>query len=267
MNTVNGATLGSGIVGSHRSLTKLVDAPLWTSYLRSPDHIQNTWAHESFMDEVAANQKQDPVLYRLRHLHDQRLIGVLNAVTQQAGWDTRPSPKAGNARTGVATGRGVSCVLYSGFDGYCAVVAQVSVNQDTGVITVTNVTAGIDTGPVVNPDGLRNQMEGQVIQGMSRALVEEVKFANQGQGGFGGGTVTSNDWISYPVLKFGDALPVISTVLINNLKVGPTGAGETIITLIGSAIGNAVYDATGVRLRQIPMTPANVLAAKAAQKV
>jgi CO/xanthine dehydrogenase Mo-binding subunit len=104
-------------------------------------------------------------------------------------------------------------------------------------------------------------MEGQVIQGMSRALVEEVKFDKAAS------AVTSNDWISYPVLKFGDALPVIDSVLINNLKVPPTGAGETIITLVGSAIGNAVYDATGVRLRQIPMTPASFLAAKAAQKV
>jgi nicotinate dehydrogenase subunit B len=264
---IGGVSLGTGTVPSQRSVTRLVESPLWTSYLRSPDHIQNTWANESFMDEIAASQNVDPVQYRLRHVTDQRLIGVLNAVVQQAGWDTRPSPKPGNARTGVVTGRGVSFVLYSGFDGYCAVVAQVSVDQASGVITVTKVTAGLDTGPVINPDGLRNQMEGQVIQGMSRALIEEVKFANQGTGGFGGGAVTSFDWRTYRVLQFGDTIPQIDTVLINNLKVAPTGAGETIITLVGSAIGNAVFDATGVRLRQIPMTPANFLAAKAAQKV
>ena len=264
---VNGVNLGTGTVASQRSLTRLVDFPLWTSYLRSPDHIQNTWSNESFMDEIAASVKQDPVLYRLRYLADQRLIAVINAVTQQAGWDTRPSPKPGNARTGVVTGRGVSCVLYSGFDGYVALVAEVSVNQNTGVITVTKVTAGIDTGPVINPNGLRNQMEGQVLQGMSRSLLEEVKFTNLGAGGVGGGTVTTNDWDSYTVFEFGDNMPKIDTVLINNLKVAPTGAGETIITLVGSVIGNAVYDATGVRLRQIPMTPGNFLAAKAAQKV
>jgi CO/xanthine dehydrogenase Mo-binding subunit len=263
--SVNGVSLGTGTVASQRSLTRLVESPLWTSYLRSPDHIQNTWSNESFMDEIAAGLKQDPVLYRIRHLADPRLIAVINAVTQKAGWDTRPSPKAGQPRTGVVTGRGVSCVLYSGFDGYCALVAEVSVDQDTGVIKLTKATAGIDTGPVINPNGLRNQMEGQVLQGISRSLLEEVQFSNMGAGGVGGGTVTSNDWDGYTVYEFGDTLPVIDTVLINNLKVAPTGAGETIITLVGSAIGNAVFDATGVRLRQIPLTPANFLAAKAAQ--
>jgi CO/xanthine dehydrogenase Mo-binding subunit len=261
---INGVSLGTGTVVSQRSLTRLIESPLWTSYLRSPDHIQNTWAHESFLDEIAASVKADPVLYRLRHLTDPRLINVINVVTQKAGWDTRPSPKPGNARTGVVTGRGMACVLYSGFDGYVALVAEVSVNQDTGAITVTKVTPGLDTGPVINPNGLRNQMEGQVIQGMSRALIEEVQFSNrEGAGGF----VSSFDWYTYPVLRFGDTLPEIDTVLINNLKVAPTGAGETVITLVGSAIGNAVFDATGVRMRQIPLTPANFLAAKAAQKV
>jgi nicotinate dehydrogenase subunit B len=258
---INGAKLGTGSVASQRSITRIVESPLWTSYLRSPDHIQNTWAHESFMDEIAASVKADPIQYRLRHLADQRLINVLNATAQNANWDTRPSPKTGNARAGSASGRGVSCVLYSGFDGYCAVVAEVSVDQDKGVITVTKVTATLDTGQVINPNGLRNQMEGQVIQGMSRTLFEEVAFDSVARG------VTSNDWVSYPVLKFGDALPAINTVLINNLKIAPTGAGETIITLMPSAIGNAVYDATGVRMRQLPLTPANFLAAKAAQKV
>jgi nicotinate dehydrogenase subunit B len=263
---INGVNFGTGTVASQRSLTRLINSPLWTSYLRSPDHIQNTWSNESFMDEIAASLKQDPVQYRLRHLTDQRLIAVLNAVAQNAHWDTRPSPRPGNPHSANVTGRGVSCALYSGFDGYCAVVVEVSVNQDTGVITLTKATAGIDTGPVINPDGLRNQMEGQVLQGMSRTLLEEVKFTNTGAGGVGGGTITTNDWDSYVVLEFGDNIPEIDTVLIDNRKVAPTGAGETIITLMPAAIGNAVFDATGVRLRQIPLTPANFLAAKAAQK-
>jgi len=143
---VNGTKLGTGKVASQRSVTRTVETPLWTSYLRSPDHIQNTWAHESFMDEIAASVNADPVQYRLRHLTDQRLIDVINAVVTKAGWETRPSPKTGNARTGVVTGRGMSAVLYSGFDGYCAVVAEVSVDQDKGIITVSKVTAGLDTG-------------------------------------------------------------------------------------------------------------------------
>jgi nicotinate dehydrogenase subunit B len=264
--TVNGVNLGTGTVASQRSLTRLVASPLWTSYLRSPDHIQNTWSNESFMDEIAASLKQDPVQYRLRHLVDQRLIGVINAVTQNAHWEARPSPRPGNPHSAVVHGRGMSCVLYSGFDGYCAVVAEVSVNQHTGVITITKVTAGLDTGPVINPNGLRNQMEGQVLQGMSRTLLEEVRFTNAGANGVGGGTITTNDWDSYTVFQFGNSMPEIETVLINNLKVPATGAGETIITLMPAAIGNAVFDATGVRMRQIPMTPANFLAAKAAQK-
>src|SRR5262249_6406592 len=106
----------------------------------------------------------------------------------------------------------------------------------------------------------RNQMEGQIIQGISRALYEEVKFDRAAS------SVTSNDWRSYPVLKFGDVIPQIATVLINNLDAPVTGAGEVTITTIASAIGNAIYDASGVRMRRIPLTPENFLAAKAAQK-
>src|SRR5205085_11731438 len=158
------------------------------------------------------------------------------------------------------TGRGFSCVLYEGLDGYCATVAEVLVDRNTGIIKVTKVTTGIDTGPVINPNGLANQMEGQVIQGISRTLYEEVKFDRAAS------AVTSKDWVSYPVLKFGDTIPEINTVLINNLNAPVTGAGETTITTVAGAIGNAIYDATGVRVRQVPFTPENFLAAQASQK-
>jgi nicotinate dehydrogenase subunit B len=263
-SSVNGVSYGTGKVASQRVLTRVVASPFFTAWLRSPDRLQNTWAHESVMDEVAASLMVDPVQYRMRHLADPRLINVLNTVARAANWDTRPSPKPGNARTGIVTGRGVACVVYEGANGYCALVAEVRVDQDKGIITVTKVTAGTDTGPVINPNGLRNQMEGQVIQGISRTLVEEVKFRNQSNGS---GFITSGDWISYPVLSFGNPLPQIETILINNLKVLPTGAGETILTIVAAGIGNAVFDATGVRMRQIPLTPANFLAAKTAQKV
>jgi len=264
--TVNGVSSGTGTIPSQRVLNRVVASPLWTAWLRSPDRLQHTFAHESFMDEIAASLQADPVQYRLRHLSDPRFINVVSTVAQKALWDTRPSPKADNpilrlfSGTRVVTGRGFSCVLYEGNDGYCATVAEVFVDEMTGVIKVTKVTAGIDTGPVINPNGLRNQMEGQVIQGISRTIYEEVKFDRASS------SITSKDWVSYPVLKFGETIPEIVTVLINNLNAPVTGAGETTITTMAAAIGNAIHDATGVRLRQIPFTPESFLAAKAAQK-
>jgi CO/xanthine dehydrogenase Mo-binding subunit len=246
---------GTGIVSSQQVLTHTIASPFFTGPLRSPDRLQNTFANESFMDEVAALANADPVQFRLRHLSDPRLIAVLNAAAKQANWDTRPSPKPGNAQTGVVTGRGVSCVLYEGDNGYSAMVAEVSVDHATGKITVTRIVTAQDSGPVSNPDGLRNQMEGGALQGLSRALFEEVKWSADSS------TITTLDWRTYPVFQFGDALPVIETVLLNPLNVPQTGAGECTITITAAAIGNAFFDATGVRLRQVPFTPARVLAA------
>jgi nicotinate dehydrogenase subunit B len=218
--------------------------------LRSPSRLQNTFANESFFDEIAASLKVDPLQYRMRHLSDARLIAVLKAAANEANWVTRPSPNPANASTGVVTGRGVSCVLYEGGNGYSAMVAEVLVDQSTGVITVTNLHAAQDSGPPCNPDGLRNQMEGGALQGMSRALFEEVKWRSS--------FVTSADWLSYPVYTWGMLLPKITSVIVNPGNVAEMGAGECTITLAASAIGNAVFDATGARLRQVPFTPANV---------
>jgi CO/xanthine dehydrogenase Mo-binding subunit len=256
--TVNGVSGGTGSVASERVLNRTAYSPLFTSYLRAPNRLQNTWAHECFMDELAAAAKADPVEYRLRFLVDPRLINAVNVAAQNAGWDTRPSPKPGNPRTGVVTGRGFSCVLHTGNNGYCGMVVEVSVDQDIGAIAVTRIVSSLDAGPVCNPDGLRNQMEGGALQGVSRVLHEEVKW------NYRAGIVTSSDWVSYPVYQFGDTLPVIETYPINNLNAAPKGAGETTITLLAAAVGNAVFDATGVRMRQIPLTPANFMAAKAA---
>jgi CO/xanthine dehydrogenase Mo-binding subunit len=263
-NYVTGAVAGNppggtGTVASQQVIRHSIASPFFTGPLRSPDRLQNTFANESFMDEVAAAVGADPVQYRLRHLSDARLIAVVNAAAAAANWDTRPSPKPGNAKTGVVTGRGLSCVLYEGDNGYSAMVAEVSVDQATGIITVTRIVASQDSGPVSNPDGLRNQMEGGALQGLSRALHEEVTW------NVDTGAITSIDWKTYPVLPFGAALPVIETVLLNPLNVPQMGAGECTITIVASAIGNAVFDATGVRLRQVPLTPARVLAALAAR--
>jgi nicotinate dehydrogenase subunit B len=250
---------GTGKVASQQVLTHSIASPFFTGPLRSPNRLQNTFANESFMDEIAAAVKADPVQFRVQHLSDPRLIGVVNAAAKAANWDTRPSPKPGNAKTGVVTGRGISCVLYEGNNGYSAMVAQVSVDQATGIVTVTALFAAQDSGPVSNPDGLKNQMEGGALQGMSRALHEEVKWISDL------GAITSADWRTYPVMQFGDPLPAITTVVINPLNVPQLGAGECTITLSASAIGNAVFDATGARLRRVPFTPANVLAALTAR--
>ena len=249
-----GTSCGStGTIRSERILSHSVQSPFFTGPLRSPARLQNTFANESFMDELASASAIDPIDFRLRHLADVRLIAVANAAAKAANWQSRPSPKPGNAKTGAVTGRGFACVLYEGSNGYCAMVADVSVDQASGVITVTKLTMSEDSGPVSNPDGLRNQMEGGALQGMSRALVEEVKWTDSALG--------NTDWRRYPVRQFGQPMPELVTVLVNRLDVPQLGAGECTITLSAAAIGNAVFDATGARLRQVPFTPVNVLAA------
>jgi len=243
---VGGSNGGTGTVRSERVIVHNLRSPFWTGPLRSPARLQNTFAHESFMDELAARVKADPVEFRLRHLHDERLIGVLTAAAKAAKWEVRPSPKPGNPKTGVVTGRGVACVAYEGDNGYTGIVVEIEVNQDTGHVTVKRMWVGIDAGPISNPDGLRNQAEGGALQGMSRALGEEVTWDNQ--------KVTSVDWRTYHSLPLGFAIPKIECVLLNHPQEEATGAGETAITVMAAAIGNAIFDATGVRLRQIPFT-------------
>ena len=254
---VGGRCEGTGAVASQRVLTHNVKSLFWTGPLRSPARLQNTFAHESFMDEIAAVAKADPVDYRLRHLRDPRLIEVVKSVAKAAKWETRPSPRPGIRRTGVATGRGVSCVLYEGDNGYCAMVAEVEVNQGTGEITATRFVIASDCGPISNPDGLRNQLEGGALHGLSRTLLEEVKWDNQ--------KVVSIDWSSYPPLFLGANVPKIETVLINRSDGITMGAGETATTVTAAAIANAVFDATGARIRQVPFSRERVKAALAAR--
>ncbi|MGH9720205.1 MAG: molybdopterin cofactor-binding domain-containing protein [Bryobacteraceae bacterium] len=254
---VGGRSQGTGNITTERVLVRTVASPFFTGPLRSPNRLQNTFAHESFIDEVAAAVRADPVQYRLRHLSDPRMIDVLNAAANGYKWDTRPSPKPGNARTGVVTGRGIGLVLYEGDNGYCALVAEVEVDQATGNIVVKRLVASQDSGPVSNPDGMRNQMEGGALQGMSRALREEVRWIDK--------SIRSVDWRSYPVYHFGEFLPVVETVLINRPDEEHMGAGECTITVVAAAIANAVFDATGARIRRVPFTPARVLEALGAR--
>lgn len=252
---VGGAARGVGTIKSERALLHNVVSPFWTGPLRSPQRLQNTFAHESFMDELAARAKADPVAYRLKHLSDPRLNDVVEAAAKAANWDSRPSPKPGTSKTGVVTGRGMACVAYEGINGYAAMVIEVEVNQDTGKVRVKRIFASNDSGPISNPDGLRNQVEGGALQGMSRALMEEVTWDDQ--------KVTSIDWLTYHSLPLGFDIPKIETVLIKRFEGPAAGSGETSITIVGAAIGNAIFDATGARLRQIPFTPERVKAALA----
>ena len=248
---------GTGTVKSERVLLHSVNSPFWTGPLRSPSRLQNTFAHESFMDELAAKAKADPVEYRVRHLSHARLREMVLQAAKAAKWETRPSPGAGNRRTGVASGRGIACVAYEGDNGYAAMVVEADVDQDTGRVLVKRIVVSNDCGPISNPDGLRNQLEGGALQGMSRALGEEVTWDDQ--------KVTSVDWRTYHSLPLGFAVPRIETVLVNRPDEAATGAGETSITIVAAAIGNAIFDATGARIRQTPFTAERVKAALAAR--
>jgi CO/xanthine dehydrogenase Mo-binding subunit len=254
---VNGRRSGTGAVAVQRVVSHNVRSTFLTGPLRSPERLQNTFAHESFVDELAAAAKADAIEYRLRHLRDPRLIAVLQEAAKAARWENRASPKAPASRRGVASGRGVSCVLYEGDNGYCALIAQVDVNQDTGVVIARQFFIANDSGPISNPDGLRNQLEGGALQGLSRTLLEEVTWEANG--------ITSIDWRTYTPLYLGADVPVIETVLINRPNDRAMGAGETAVTVVAAAIANAVFDATGARLRDVPFTPERVKAALAAR--
>jgi nicotinate dehydrogenase subunit B len=249
---------GAGTVASERVLSHRVRSPFFTGPLRAPERLQNTFAHESFMDEIAAHVKADPVAYRLKHLSHRRLSEAIRQAAKAANWQTRPSPRSGQRDTGVVSGRGISCVCYEGDNGYVAMIADVDVNQDTGQVQVTRLVVAQDCGPISNPDGMRNQIEGGALQGMSRALGEEVTWDNE--------KVTSFDWRTYHVLPLGFAIPKIETVLINQTDEEACGSGETSITVVAAAIGNAIFDATGARIRTVPFTPERIKAALAARQ-
>ena len=239
----------TGSIASARVLTHTVASPFFTGPLRSPARLQNTFAHECFMDELAARAKADPVAYRLRHLKDPRLIDVVKAAAKLANWQTRPSPNP------QSKGRGLSCVLYEGDNGYVAMVVEVDVNRATGVVTATKLWLAQDCGPISNPDGMRNQLEGGALQGLSRCLGEEVTWDER--------KVTSIDWRTYHSATLGLPVPAIESVLINRTDGEAAGAGETAITIVAAAVGNAIFDATGARIRQVPFTPERVKAALA----
>jgi nicotinate dehydrogenase subunit B len=224
--------------------------PLRTSNLRAPGQLSRCFASESLLNEIAADLSIDPVEFRLRYLTgDPRGTDILKAVAEKSRWQKRQSPTA-RSTGATAHGRGVAMTRRAG--GYTAAVADVEVNKSTGKVTVQRVTLAHDCGLIVNPDGVRNQVEGNIIQGVSRALFEEVTFDSNG--------VTSLDWKDYPILRFPD-MPELDIVLVNRKDITPLGAGELATVPIPAAIANAIFDATGARLREVPFTEKRVLAA------
>jgi nicotinate dehydrogenase subunit B len=250
---IEGDCGGEGTIRSERALTHNVRGPFFTGPLRSPLRIQNTFANECFMDELCARAKSDPVAFRLQHLKNPRTIGVLTAAAQLAKWDARPSPKRNSMGSGIVSGRGVACVAYEGGNGYAALVAYVDVDLASGLVQPKRFVIALDCGPISNPDGLRNQTDGGILQGMSRALVEEVTWDEQ--------HVTSVDWETYRSLYLDYEMPPIESVFVAPEGVPALGAGETSITVTPAAIGNAIFDATGARVRDVPFTRERVRAA------
>src|SRR6267142_2595017 len=227
------------------------------SWLRGVSALPNTFAHESWIDECADEAGIDPIEYRLRYLKDPRAIDLVNAVAERAGWKPRPVRQEPEAEGDIVRGRGFAYALYvhSKFPGYGAAwsawIADVAVNKATGDVSVTRVVAGQDSGLMINPGGVRHQIHGNVIQSTSRALMEEVSFDRN--------SVTSCEWGAYPIITFPD-IPKIDVLMLPRPDQPPLGVGESASVPSAAAIANAIFDATGVRFRELPLTPERILA-------
>ena len=224
------------------------------SWFRGVSALPNTFAHESYIDEAATEAGVDPIEYRLRYLKDPRAVDLVNAVAERAGWTPRPVRQEKDGE--IVHGRGFAYALYvhSKFPGYGAAwsawIADVAVNKTTGDVSVTRVVAGQDSGLMINPDGVRHQIHGNVIQSTSRALMEEVSFER--------GAVAAREWGAYPIIPFPD-VPKIDVLMLPRQDQPPLGVGESASVPSAAAIANAIFDATGVRFREPPFTPERIL--------
>jgi len=222
----------------------LKGTPLRPSNLRAPGKVANVFAVESFTDELAAAAGVDAVEFRLRGLTDPRALDVIKRAAEMIGWEGRPSPNRRTINGNVLTGRGFAYARYKQAENYVAIAMEVAVDRNTGKINVRRIACAHDGGLIVNPDGLRNQIEGSILQTLGRALHEEVKFDRS--------RVTSVDWASYPILSFPD-VPSLDVALIDRPSLPPLGAGEASTAPVAAAVANAVFDATGIRLRRVPL--------------
>ena len=229
------------------------------SWLRGVSALPNVFAHESWIDECAHLAAQDPIAYRLRYLKDPRAIALIEAVKQRCGWAEGPSHRQpAPAGQRLLKGRGFAYARYfhSKFPGYgaawCVWVCDLTVDRQTGEVKIDKLWVGHDCGAMVNPAGVRHQVHGNVVQSCSRVLKEYVTFDARG--------VTSLDWGTYPILRF-EEVPPIDVLLLDMPGEPPKGAGESASVPSAAAVGNALFDATGVRLLEVPFTPARILAA------
>ena len=228
----------------------LADTPFRPPRLRTPGRMQNTYGNESFIDEIVVATGADPFEFRLKNMKDPRGAELLQALLQLSDW--KPRKARAEVSGDVARGRGMAYVKYELVRTYVGAVADVEVDRKTGKVRVTKFHVAHDCGQIINPDGLRNQIEGNVVQTVSRTLIEELKFDRS--------HVTSVDWATYPILRFPD-VPDVAIKLMERQNEKPWGAGEPTAAVVPAAIANAIYNATGARVRSIQFTPDKIQAA------
>jgi CO/xanthine dehydrogenase Mo-binding subunit len=255
---------GSGLsatayaIPNQRSIGHTVDPPTRPMYFRTVAGIQNAFTHESFMDELAAAAGTDPIEFRLRHLTDTanpltaRGLAVLGEVQRRSGWVARTAPSK-RVSGDLLLGRGVALSMTAS----CCIanVADVAVNRKTGAVSVTAFWSVAELGTVVSPDGTINQIHGGTIMSLSRALKEQAVLGRD--------SVKSRDWVTYPILRFKEVPTKLDVTLLTrpNSGIPDGGIGEPSSVIVPAAVGNAIFDATGIRMRQTPFTPARVRAA------
>jgi CO/xanthine dehydrogenase Mo-binding subunit len=226
-----------------------IDGYLKAANLRSPLDVSIAFASEQTVDELATLVGADPYEFRRRNMTDERWLGVLDAVAKAARWQPR-TPSTARGRGRIATGRGIALGTHT--SSYAAAAAEIEVDRETGAIVAKHLYGALDAGLAVNPGFLENQITGMLVQAASRMLKEEVTFDER--------RVTSTDWVGYPIVRFAEC-PGVTPIVVQRTDQSSSGGGEEVLGPAAASIANALFDATGVRLREYPLTPARVLAA------